>query len=263
MIRISSLFALISLLTSKLLRTILSVHILNKNVKIGRADVTLERSLQIEDKEKNEKKVVLERQNRALQDFFRDTGGKITDIRVLRSAMYLSDEIDRAVRGTDLEDQYIGWRQYNRFYAEGTEDLFTNVPTGKSPLVLASPKVPKDTKIEVLSNDKPLPIEYQAIRRSHLKQVGRTLDQIEKKELERLENKEVKQEEKKEFFVPLERIVPKNLRDYKPEISNDLKVSLYQPFEQKSKKSIKERILRFEGEITDQRPDYDYKYENE
>lgn len=238
---------------------------MNKNVKIGRADVTLERSLQIEDKEKNEKKVVLDRQKRALSDFFRDTGGKITDIRVLRSAMYLSDEIDRAVRGSDLEDQYIGWRQYNRFYAEGTEDLFTNVPTGRSPLVLATPKVPKDTKIETLDKDRPLPIEYQAIRRSHLKQVGRTLEQIEKKEIERLENKklEIEEDKNEKFFVPLERIVPKNITDYQPELSNDLKVSLYQPFEQKSKKSIKERILKFEGEITDRRPDYDYKYEND
>jgi hypothetical protein len=61
--------------------------------------------------------------------------------------MFFSDEIDRAIRGLDLEDQTIGWRQYNRFYAEGTEDLFTNIPQGKSPLVLASPKTPTDTKI--------------------------------------------------------------------------------------------------------------------
>ena len=38
------------------------------------------------------------------------------------------------------EGQYVGYRPYNRFYAAGTEELFTNVPTGRSPLVMATPK---------------------------------------------------------------------------------------------------------------------------
>lgn len=125
------------------------------------------------------------RNRRALADFFRDTGGRVTDLRVLRSAMFLSDEIDRAVRGIDLPDQHVGWRPYNRFYADGTQDLFTNVPTGRSPLVLAAPK----TRVDLSTVDNrtaTYPVEYQATRRSKIQQVGRALDEIEQSELTRL-----------------------------------------------------------------------------
>eukprot|EP01080_Neovahlkampfia_damariscottae_P008542 gene8542-366_t len=199
-----------------------------------------------------------------LRDFFRDTGGKITDMRVLRSAMFLSDEIDRAVRGIDLPDQNIGYRQYNRFYAEGTEELFTNIPTGRSPLVLAAPKIPEGTKFTEVSKDKPLPIEYQSMRRSHLKQVGRSLDLIEKSQLKNLQSNGNQVDEKPKIIeIKKDKvIIPKNVGTYKPKVSNDLKVGLYQPFDPKDKSTIKQRLLKFEGEISDRRPDYDYKLDD-
>ena len=147
-------------------------------------------------RQRQQRFTVRQRQQRALQDFFRDTGGKVTDLRVVRSAMFLSDEIDRAVRGLDQENQYVGWRPYNRFYAQGTEELFTNIPTGRSPLVMAAPKPTtesssggggKSSELKRVSDISPvLPIQYQAVRQSHLKQVGRVVSEIENSERRRL-----------------------------------------------------------------------------
>lgn len=202
--------------------------------------------------------------------------------------MYLSDEIDRAIRGVDIENQYVGWRQYNRFFAEGTEDLFTNIPTGRSPLVLAAPKVPPGMRVTQVDPKLPLPIEYQAVRRSHQKQVGRAIDEIEHSELVRL-SKEGKVELSKEqrdylqSHAPLSKeeyglgkelpkdrqfpeqknvdiIIPKN-DEYTPKISTDLRVGLYQPFEPMDKTTMKERLLKFEGDISERRPEEDYKFE--
>lgn len=248
------------------LKYLLSNYTLNqRNLRVGAANSSIQGSLESEERKKSENQINLDRQKRALQDFFRDTGGKITDLRVLRSAMFLSDEIDRAVRGQDNPNQYIGWRQYNRFYAEGTEDLFTNIPTGRSPLVLQAPKIPKGMSVQEIPDDTPLTIEYQANRRSNLKQIGRTLDQIEKTERERLENRKIENESiisEGSLTISKEIIVPNNVNTYRPQISSDLKVGLYQPFEPKDKSEIKERILKFEGEITEKRPDLDYKFEN-
>jgi hypothetical protein len=176
--------------------------------------------------------------------------------------MFLSDEIDRAVRGSDIPDQNVGFRQYNRFYAEGTEDLFTNIPTGRSPLVLAAPTIPEGTNFTEVPKNKPLPIEYQSMRRSHLKQVGRSLEQIEKTELKKLKKQENKEMEIKINVDEDYLIIPKNVDDYQPKLSNDLKVGLYQPFDPRDKATIKQRLLKFEGEISDRRPDYDYKFDD-
>jgi hypothetical protein len=249
MIRISVLFALISYFTNKLLQS-LSTRWLNPTVRIGRADVSLESSLMHQDEEKKARIATMERQKRAMQDFFRDTGGKISDIRVLKSAMYLSDEIDRAVKGLDQENQHVGWRQYNRFYSEGTEDLFTNVPSGRSPLVLAAPKTPKGTNFMPIQDNVPLPIEYQSNRRSHLKQIGRTLDETVKLETNRLTGsapvEEMDQLNLKSYYVPTVQI---------QEVGSSGGVAMTLPFQQQSVKSQKEAILKFEGEITDRRPD--------
>lgn len=217
---------------------------------VGRADYTLESSLG-RDYAKEKRELTEARQKRALHDFFRDTGGKITDIRVLRSAMYLSDEIDRAVRGVDVENQFIGWRQYNRFYAEGTEDLFVNIPTGRSPLVLAAPKIPEGTIFAPIEDTAPSIIEYQSNRRSLLKQMGRTLGEIEQTQLDSLQEKPSSEQEHDFSF---------NKTEYSPKVNfvvpdRKSSVSLTQPFNVQNPKEIKSNILKFEGEITDRRPD--------
>lgn len=215
--------------------------------------------------------------------------------------MYLSDEIDRAVRGVDIPGQYVGWRPYNRFYAEGTEDLFTNVPTGRSPLVLAAPKA-KLNLPEVDTKVKTLPIEYQAVRRSHLKQVGRVLDEIEQNELLRLEEEAQrlqkenvedmrnkltwKQRESIDQLKALRREQDTTVAQDKnpfaqiqngaiivPTVLNagvskttSLEANIYQPVSEDAtgagKLSTKEKLFKFEGEIADKKIFEDYKFED-
>ena len=265
----------------------MSYHI--KNYYIGKPALTAKESLDAKDEETSRRITAKEKQKRALQDFFRDTGGKVTDLRVLRSAMFLSDEIDRAVRGTDDANQYVSWRPYNRFYAEGTEDLFTNVPTGRSPLVMAAPTSShKDTAlVEVGKGNKPLPIEYQAMRRSHLKLVGRQLKEYEQDQVRRLKNAselaipttqqqqsssestqsiqsryETSQQNQAKSSQKL--IRPRNDNYEPPVVSSDLRVGAYQQYNPLEKQSTtKQKLLRFEGEITERRPDLDYKFEQD
>ena len=217
----------------------------------------------------------------------------MTDLRVLRSAMFLSDEIDKAVRGIDEDDEeswknrssYVSWRPYNRFYAEGTEELFTNIPTGRSPLVMAAPTPDKNTMLKTLDSDKntPLPIEYQAMRRSHLKLVGRQLKEFEQDQLSQLENTEMAYPtiDKKEGLestttiqnryqriTPSKKDIgllkPRNDQYEPPAVSDDLRVGAYQRYQPLSgSSSIKKQLLKFEGDISERRPDLDYKFEME
>lgn len=232
---------------------------------MGRPALTAKESFEIDPKQRI-KIDARERQKRALQDFFRDTDGKVNDLRILRSAMYLSDEIDRAVRGIDVRGQYVGWRPYNRFYAEGTEQLFTNVPTGRSPLVMAAPRTGAGGELQELDRDTALPVEYQAVRRSHLQQVGRVLDQIEQSQIDRLTTGGDNITRKPEQDV-LEKRYPKEIRPindrYEPKISSDLRVGAYQRYEPIGEQaSVKKRLFKFEGEISERRPDLDYKFDN-
>ncbi|KAF0972846.1 hypothetical protein FDP41_009095 [Naegleria fowleri] len=245
-----------------------------------------------------------EKQKRALEDFFRDTGGKVTDLRVLRSAMYLSDEIDKAVRGIDGDEDendnngggafkhrsssYVGWRPYNRFYAEGTEELFTNVPTGRSPLVMAAPSADKSTMLKSLDADKrnPLPIEYQAMRRSHLKLVGRQLKEFEQEQLRSLQQSEMAIPSSSTLISQKPNVTestksiqsrydqqrpsanllkPRNDQYEPPAVSDDLRVGAYQRYQSldNSPSAIKKQLLKFEGDISERRPDLDYKFEME
>ncbi|KAF0852446.1 Type II secretion system (T2SS)-associated protein Gcp10 [Andalucia godoyi] len=80
------------------------------------------------------------KQTEAIAEFFGDR--KLVDLRVLRSAMALSKEVQQAVHA---ETPSMGWRRYNRFFAAGTEELFTNVPSGRSPLVLKAPPEPSSS----------------------------------------------------------------------------------------------------------------------
>jgi hypothetical protein len=182
--------------------------------------------------------------------------------------MFLSDEIDRAVRGIDVEGQYVGWRPYNRFYAEGTEDLFTNVPTGRSPLVMAAPRTGAGGELQELDPNAPSPIEYQAVRRSHLQQVGRTIDEIEQYEVSRITGIDTTRKIKKTSEQELEQrygnadIRPINDK-FEPKPSNDLRVGAYQRYEPLGDEtSIKQRLFKFEGEMSERRPDLDYKFDS-
>ncbi|KAL9647307.1 hypothetical protein ABK040_011674 [Willaertia magna] len=274
MIRLSIITYLLSLLTYKFLKHLFSYKA--QNVTIGKLALTVRESIENKDEEAERRITAKEKQRRALQDFFRDTGGKVTDLRVLRSAMYLSDEIDRAVRGLDDENNYIGYRPYNRFFAEGTEELFTNVPIGKSPLVMAAPKADKSVRFEDLDKSKPLPIEYQAMRRSHLKLVGRQLKEYEQEQIQRLQNKSTtsketiypnKQQENRwtnRYQQQKGLIQPKNDNYEPPLLSKDLRVGAYQSYKPYEKQvSTKQRLLKFEGEISERRPDLDYKFQDE
>lgn len=260
-----------------------------QNVRIGKPAITAKQSLQLmhQDQKQMDLLDAKAKQQRALQDFFRDTGGKITDLRVLRSAMFLSDEIDRAVRGTDEPNQFVGWRKYNRFFAQGTEDMFTNIPTGKSPLVMASPK----SKINMLQADatqKSLPLQYQAQRKSHLKQVGKLLDQVEQAEMVRLanDNNTMQLTQAQREYIERKRaerenasstttttttlpasqnaetklLIPKNDK-FGTMPALNLKQAVFQPYDPQDGKPLKQRLYRFEGELNERRPDLDYKFE--
>jgi hypothetical protein len=180
--------------------------------------------------------------------------------------MFLSDEIDRAVRGIDVEGQYVGWRPYNRFYAEGTEDLFTNVPTGRSPLVMAAPRTGTGGELQELNKNAPSPIEYQAVRRSHLQQVGRSMDEIEQSELNRISGGIARTNLNRTTEQDLEQryqnadIRPVN-DDFEPKRSTDLRVGAYQRYDPIGQGSTKQRLFKFEGEMSERRPDLDYKFE--
>ncbi|KAG2385655.1 hypothetical protein C9374_003470 [Naegleria lovaniensis] len=312
MVAVVSLIAyLVSLLSYRFLSHLLSEPV--KNVFIGAPALTFKESLtaQTLEQEKAKKRIsAKEKQKRALEDFFRDTGGKVTDLRVLRSAMYLSDEIDKAVRGIDDDDDesgngssiskkrtsYVGWRPYNRFYAEGTEELFTNVPTGRSPLVMAAPTADKSTMLKSLDSDQrtPLPIEYQAMRRSHLKLVGRQLKEFEQEQLKSLQQSEMAlpsspsldvsskknltlssestesiqsryQRQERKHTAVSDLLKPRNDQYEPPAVSDDLRVGAYQRYQplDSSSGSIKKQLLKFEGDISERRPDLDYKFEME
>jgi len=262
LISLTTILSLISLFSYQLLRTLFTRQFLNRNLLLGKTANTIEDSLRTD--AIDSKTLTLQRQRKAMQDYFRDTGGNVQDLRVLRSAMYLSDEIDRAVRQMDIENQNVGWRRYNLFFAEGTEDLFTNVPSGKSPLVLAKPNTPIGTNIiDVNGEDEkhPLPIEYQSARRAFLKQVGRNLDQVEERERNRL-----LQRNEKEDYRPMMESFPESVKlraseQYQPEPSTDLRVSFFQPYEAPDRKIVKEKLRKFEGEITDRKPFEDYRFE--
>lgn len=288
--------SLFSLLTYKLLQQIISRYFPSTQqrsshaaiqVRINPPAITAQQSFENNTKEIQEAKKrfnVRQRQRRALEDFFRDTGGKVTDLRVLRSAMFLSDEIDRAVRGIDVENQYVGWRPYNRFFAEGTEDLFTNVPTGRSPLVMAAPKTTDEESGNGTSEMKNMneitnvyPVQYQAMRQSHLKQVGRAVNEVETYERQRLTKRlpdqQSEQKKKIDSFETTEHpglIKPLNedlsLKQQRLS-STDLKAGVYQAYEEEpgeaedKRSNIKKKLLRFEGEISEKRPDLDYKFD--
>jgi len=227
-------------------------------VRINAPALTAQQSFENDTPEIRQSKqrfTVRQRQQRALEDFFRDTGGKVTDLRVVRSAMFLSDEIDRAVRGLDQENQYVGWRPYNRFYAQGTEELFTNIPTGRSPLVMAAPKATEDTKggrggvvhmseMKKMDDIAPvLPIQYQAVRQSHLKQVGRAVNEIENYERQRLHSPSSRktgashQTNSRQFETLQRKGIVKVLNDEQTlqqqrKSSSDLRAGVYQAYEE-------------------------------
>jgi hypothetical protein len=98
---------------------------------------------------------------------------------------------------------------------------------------------------------KPLPIEYQETRRSGMKQIGRVLEKIEKKELMRLEGKDFVEEESKPILdaFPEKKTYYKPKFEYEPKTSDDLKVGLYQPFEPLDKSTLKKNILKFEDSL--------------
>ncbi|EFC47326.1 predicted protein [Naegleria gruberi] len=195
--------------------------------------------------------------------------------------MFLSDEIDKAVRGIDDEDEdskhtrsFVSWRPYNRFYAEGTEELFTNIPTGRSPLVMAAPSADRQTMLKDLDSErKPLPIEYQAMRRSHLKLVGRQLKEFEQDQLKKMSNNQTVENERQETTQSIQQrylkssnkaplIVPKNDYNEPSYVSQDLRIGAYQRYQPLDKKtSVKKQLLKFEGDISERRPDLDYKFE--
>nr|QRZ58760.1 Gsp-co-occurring protein 10 [Malawimonas jakobiformis] len=306
---------LVGLVTYKFLRSS-SASESAPPVRVGEPSLTAKQSYV---GQKDPKKDIRERQQQAIKDYFRDTGGKITDLRVLRSAMYLSDEIDRAVRGLDEANQHVGWRQYNRFFAEGIEDVFTNVPSGRSQLVLAAP-TGKVTDFQQ-APEGVRPVQYKASRDALLQQIARTVDLVEQRELLRLADKEadklslaqrafVEQHRRlqaraggsmdaaaraaagtaatsaaatvtvdRASIVAREIPLPPAARrgggalmirpravPYQPKVSRSLRSSVFQPYVPASEldgggDSIRRRLIRFEGDIAERRPDLDAKNE--
>ncbi|KAL0477218.1 ureE [Acrasis kona] len=245
----------------------------SRRIKVGRPALTARESFESDQDTKQKAKFdAIDRQNRAMQDFFRDTGGKVNDLRVLRSAMYISDEIDRAVRGVDVEGQYVGWRPYNRFYAQGTEEMFTNIPTGRSPLVMAAPRMGVGGELQERDLSEPQPVEYQALRKSHLQQVGRAIDEIKQSQTNRLLSgyDDITNSQPEQNTIqptPLRSYKQDNVRPlndhYQPKLSTDLRVGAYQRYEPIGDQapSLKQKLFKFEGEISERRPDLDYKFE--
>lgn len=119
-------------------------------LRVGRL-VTLDRlqsSLVLETPEELRLRAARDKQQRALVDFFGSTDRSVAaDLRVLRSAAFLSSEIDSILHH---EDEDVGWRRYNRFFAAGTEEFFTNVPAGRSPLVVRASSLPTTIQRELV-----------------------------------------------------------------------------------------------------------------
>eukprot|EP00761_Pharyngomonas_kirbyi_P002059 gb/GECH01002063.1/.p1 GENE.gb/GECH01002063.1/~~gb/GECH01002063.1/.p1 ORF type:complete len:301 (+),score=73.31 gb/GECH01002063.1/:1-903(+) len=296
LITLSTFASLVWYLTFRLLKSFSLTHV-RVPVRVGKISHSAKESFDSIANEPSKEKIdrsPLAKQARAMRDYFQSTGGYIKDLRIVRSAMFLSDEINRAMRGTDIPNQQYGWRQYNRFYAEGTEDLFTNVPTGRSPLLMKAPSDSTDLERSPVDKDAPRVIEYKAIRDSNIKQVGRAMDEIEQDQLVRLSEHvpetelgmlskrqrdylmRQRQQEAEDRIASGRRgldqygdrsttIQPRNDVEYEPRTSSDLRVGAYQPYEEKGQgkpDSVKRELLKFEGEISERRPDLDYKFED-